>query len=289
MQGGTHGIVLLSSAGVPFEHMIDVAVATPTRGSLTALGLVGLFVGVVPVALGMLFYPALKAGGRGAFDFALALTVGLLLFLLVDTLEEALELAAEAAPGFHAAAMVWLVAAMTAGLLYAVGRRGGRKLGGLGLATSIALGIGLHNLGEGLAIGSAFATGAAALGAFLVLGFTLQHHRGIGIVAPLVETRHRLPTFVGLAALAGLPAVAGVWLGSYAFAPHPLAMAVGLVRSSRSWSRSGCCSCAAPGRRGAAWRRFRRRRAWSPASSSCTRRRCSCRRSRLGSPLSARA
>ena len=117
-----------------------------------ALGLVGLFVGVVPVALGMLFYPALKAGGRGAFDFALALTVGLLLFLLVDTLEEALELAAEAAPGFHAAAMVWLVAAMTAGLLYAVGRRGGRKLGGLGLATSIALGIGLHNLGEGLAI-----------------------------------------------------------------------------------------------------------------------------------------
>ena len=183
VQGETHGIVLLSSAGVPFEHTIDVAVATPTRGSLTALGLVGLFVGVVPVALGMLFYPALKAGGQARFDFALALTVGLLLFLLVDTLEEALELAAEAAPGFHAAAMVWLVAAMTAGLLYAVGRRGGRKLGGLGLATSIALGIGLHNLGEGLAIGSAFATGAAALGTFLVLGFTL-HHRG---------DRHRRP------------------------------------------------------------------------------------------------
>ena len=66
VQGETHGIVLLSSAGVPFEHTIDVAVATPTRGSLTALGLVGLFVGVVPVALGMLFYPALKAGGRSA-------------------------------------------------------------------------------------------------------------------------------------------------------------------------------------------------------------------------------
>ena len=105
-----------------------------------------------------------------------------------------------------------------------------RRLGGLGLATSIALGIGLHNLGEGLAIGSAFATGAAALGTFLVLGFTLHNiTEGIGIVAPLVETRHRLPTFVGLAALAGLPAVAGVWLGSYAFAPHwaALALAVG--------------------------------------------------------------
>jgi zinc transporter ZupT len=197
---------------------------------MTALGLVGLFVGVVPVALGMLFYPALRAGGRSAFDFALALTVGLLLFLLVDTLEEALELASEAAPGFHAAAMVWLIAAMTAALLYAVGRRGGRGLGGLGLAASIALGIGLHNLGEGLAIGSAFATGAAALGTFLVLGFTLHNiTEGIGIVAPLVETEHRLPTFVGLAALAGLPAVAGIWLGSYAFAPHwaALALAVG--------------------------------------------------------------
>ena len=161
IHGETHAIVMLSRAGVPFEHTIDVAVATPTRGSLKALGLVGLFVGIVPVALGMLFYPALRAGGRSTFDFALALTVGLLLFLLVDTLQEALELAAEAAPGFHAAVMVWLVAAMTAGLLYAVGRRDGRQLGGLGLATSIALGIGLHNLGEGLAIGSAFATGAA--------------------------------------------------------------------------------------------------------------------------------
>ena len=58
----------------------------------------------------------------------------------------------------------------------------------MGLATSIALGIGLHNLGEGLAIGSAFATGAAALGTFLVLGFTLHNiTEGIGIVAPLVD------------------------------------------------------------------------------------------------------
>ena len=195
------------------------------------MGLVGLFVGVVPVALGMLFYPALKAGGRSAFDFALALTVGLLLFLLVDTLEEALELAAEAAPGFHAAAMVWLVAAHDRWPALCRGPAGRPQArAACGLATSIALGIGLHNLGEGLAIGSAFATGAAALGTFLVLGFTLHNiTEGIGIVAPLVETRHRLPTFVGLAALAGLPAVAGIWLGSYAFAPHwaALALAVG--------------------------------------------------------------
>lgn len=230
VHGEAHHITILSRAGVPFEHTIDVALATPGRNSLEALGLVGLFVGVVPVALGMLFYPALRSGGRTAFDFSLALTIGLLLFLLVDTLEEALELAAASAPGFHMASVVWLVAAATAGLLYAAARRGGRDLAGLGLAGAIAFGIGLHNLGEGLAIGSAFATGAAALGTFLVLGFTLHNiTEGVGIVAPLVGGRHRLPVFIGLAAMAGLPAVLGVWIGSYAFAPHwaALAMAVG--------------------------------------------------------------
>jgi len=228
--GEAHRVVMLSRTGVAFEHTIEVALPSPNRSSLHALGLVGLFVGVVPVALGMLFYPALRAGGRTAFGFALALTVGLLLFLLVDTLQEALELAAEAAPGLHGRAMVWLVAALTAGLLLALGRRRGGRLEGVPLATAIALGIGLHNLGEGLAIGSAFATGAAALGTFLVLGFTLHNvSEGIGIVAPLVEGRPGLPVFAALAALAGLPAVAGLWLGSYAMAPHwaALAFAVG--------------------------------------------------------------
>jgi zinc transporter, ZIP family len=228
--GETHHVALITRTGLAFEHTIDVAVATPDTNSFGALGMVGLFVGVVPVALGMLFYPALRAGGTRAFSFSLALTIGLLGFLLVDTLQEALELAADAAPGLHGAALVWLVAALAFVLLLAVGRRKGGEVGGLALATSIALGIGLHNLGEGLAIGSAFATGAAALGTFLVLGFTLHNvTEGIGIVAPLVQERPRWPVFIGLAALAGLPAVMGIWLGSYAFSPHwaALALAVG--------------------------------------------------------------
>jgi zinc transporter, ZIP family len=228
--GEAHHVVVLTSTGAAFEYPIEVALATPDRNSLGALGLVGLFVGVVPVALGMLFYPALRAGGRGVFTFALALTVGLLLFLLVDTLQGALELSAEAAPGFHGGVLVWMVAALAALLLLAAGRRGGGNPQGIALATSIALGIGLHNLGEGLAIGSAFATGATALGSFLVLGFTLHNvTEGVGIVAPLLEDRPRLPVLAALAVLAGLPAVLGVWLGSYAFAPHwaALALAVG--------------------------------------------------------------
>jgi ZIP family zinc transporter len=230
--GETHHLTLVAPSGVTFDHTIDVAVATPTAtaGTLRTFGLVGLFVGVVPVALGMLFYPALRSGGTRTFQFALALTIGLLAYLLIDTLEEALELAGEAAPGFQGGALVWLVTALTFAVLMTVGRRNGRDLTGVGLATAIALGIGLHNLGEGLAIGSAFATGSVALGSFLVLGFTLHNlTEGIGIVAPMVRQRPSLWVFAALAALAGLPAVVGIWIGSYAFSPHwaALAFAVG--------------------------------------------------------------
>jgi zinc transporter ZupT len=101
---------------------------------------------------------------------------------------------------------------------------------GLALATYIALGIGLHNLGEGLAIGAAFATGAAGLGAFLVLGFTLHNiTEGIAIATPLLRARPPLMSFIGLALLAGAPAIVGMWLGSLAISAQwsALALAVG--------------------------------------------------------------
>lgn len=231
VQGETHHLRFLTATGIAFEHSIDVALPTPAgRTALLPLGLVGFFVGVVPVALGMLFLPALRAGGTRGMSFALALTLGLLAFLLVDTLEAALELASGAAPGLHVPLLVWLVAALTCGLMLAVGRRGGRPPAGAVLAAAIALGIGLHNLGEGLAIGSAVASGAVALGTFLVIGFTLHNvTEGIGIVAPLAQERPRLLLLAGLVLLAGLPAVIGVWLGSLAISPHwaALALAVG--------------------------------------------------------------
>lgn len=230
--GETHHLLLLSRTGVPFESSIDVALPTPPAGAgmLATFGWIGLFVGFVPVALGMLFYPALRGGGPRLLAFALAVTVGLLAFLLVDTLAEALQLAAEATPGLHMPALVWLVAGLAFLVLLAAGRRRAGEVEGIALASSIALGIGLHNLGEGLAIGSAYATGAAALGSFLLVGFTLHNvSEGVGIVAPLIGRRPALWVFAALAALAGLPAVLGIWLGAYAFSPHwaALALAVG--------------------------------------------------------------
>jgi zinc transporter, ZIP family len=229
--GEAHFVNILTSTGTAFEHEIPVAVPTPTRDSVSfgSQALLGLFVGVLPVAIGLMFYPALRGVGRSGMDFLLALTVGLLAFLLVDTLEDALELAGEAATIFQGPTMVILAAVASFLILMAVARRNGVPTG-LALATFIAIGIGLHNLGEGLAIGAAFAAGAAGLGTFLVLGFTLHNiTEGIGIAAPIVKERPPLWTFPALALIAGGPAVLGLWIGSLAFAPHwsALALAIG--------------------------------------------------------------
>jgi zinc transporter ZupT len=176
-----------------------------------------------------MFYPALRGVGRNGMNFLLAMTVGLLAFLMVDAFGEAFELAGEAAAIFQGQAMVVLAATASFLLLMAAGRRGGTPAG-LTLAAFIALGIGLHNLGEGLAIGAAFASGAAGLGTFLVLGFTLHNiTEGIGIAAPILKLRPPLWTFAALTLLAGGPAVIGLWIGSLAYAPQwsALALAIG--------------------------------------------------------------
>ena len=231
VEGEPHRIAVLTSTGLDFRHTVEVATETPslTGPRLARLGLLGLMVGFVPVALGMLSYPALRAGGRRTFEFALALTVGLLAFLLVDTLGEALERGDRAAPALNGVTMVWIVAGLSFAALFAVGRRRGGAPSGLALAASIAFGIGMHNFGEGMAIGAAYALGAATLGGFLVLGFTLHNvTEGIGIVAPVLEPRPPVAAFAGLAAVAGLPAIPGVWIGTTLVAGHWAAFALAI-------------------------------------------------------------
>jgi zinc transporter, ZIP family len=108
----------------------------------------------------------------------------------------------------------------------------GRALGGLVLAYLIATGIGLHNLGEGLAVGAALATGEVALGTFLIIGFAIHNTtEGLAIVAPLgtFRTRPSLWHFIGLGAVAGLPTVLGAWGGGFAFAPGWATLAFGVA------------------------------------------------------------
>lgn len=229
--GEAHLVNIVTNTGTTFEHEIAVAVATPrpTAGMLLPQALIGVIVGILPVAIGLMFYPALRGVGQSGIDLVLALTIGLLAFLLVDMTLEAMELAAESSAMFQGPAMVLLAALASFLLLMAIGRWRGTPTG-LALAFYIALGIGLHNFGEGLAIGAALATGAAGLGTFLVLGFAIHNvTEGIGIAAPMLKLRPPLWSFVALTLLAGLPAVFGIWLGSLAFAPHwsALAFAIG--------------------------------------------------------------
>ena len=175
----------------------------------------------MPVTLGMLWYPFMRRIARKWINAILALTVGLLVFLFIDTVLEALELAAVLPGVFQGVPLVIFGTLLSLGVLMAIGQRKGGQTP-LGVATLIALGIGLHNFGEGLAIGAAFAVGAAALGSFLVVGFTLHNiTECVGIVAPITreEQRPRLYVFVLLALLAGAPAILGTWIGGLAFSP----------------------------------------------------------------------
>ncbi|RIK45265.1 MAG: metal transporter [Chloroflexi bacterium] len=222
VEGEAHAIAIISSTGVVFDAEVPVAIASPQSNWATVarFALIGTYVGVIPVALGLLWYPFMRRLGQGSLRFILALTVGLLVFLAVDMWEEAREFALEAPAAFDAPLLVPVVALLTFMLLMTIAARSRGSHEGLPLAYRIALGIGLHNLGEGLAIGAAFALGEVALGVFLVVGFTLHNvTEGIGIAAPIVRERPALQHFAGLTLLAGGPAILGVWIGGFIFSP----------------------------------------------------------------------
>jgi zinc transporter ZupT len=223
VEGEAYEIVLITSTGTTFDAEVPVAVLTPGFSGETfwRYALIGTYVGVIPVALGLLWYPFLRRLGSAGMNFVLAMTVGLLAFLVVDTLQEAIEVAVELPGVFSGIPLVILLTLLT--LLGLLGterllRRGREEASRLGTSYRIAFGIGLHNLGEGLAIGAAFALGEAALGVFLVVGFTLHNiTEGVGIAAPILRERPRLAHFLWLALLGGGPAILGTWIGGFAF------------------------------------------------------------------------
>jgi ZIP family zinc transporter len=225
VEGDPHEIKLITSNGLIFTGGVNAAIKTPEADANRFLqyALIGFYVGIVPIGLGLLWYPFMRRFSARGIQVVLALTVGLLFFLVVDTLQEGLELGAEAPGVFQGTGLVWFGALLSLLFLLAVDQSGQRKMKqaqnqGKLVAYKIAGGIGLHNLGEGLAIGAAFAAGEAALGTFLVIGFTLHNiTEGVGIAAPLLKDRPTWKTFVSLACLAGAPAIAGIWAGGFLF------------------------------------------------------------------------
>jgi zinc transporter, ZIP family len=239
VQGEAHHVKLMTSTGTTFDHEIAVAVATPGIESrhLVAFTLIGVYVGVIPVALGLLWFPLVARLGRTGIDVLLAVTIGLLLFLLVDAAHEGIE-ATSALPGSYqgialfAAALGGAYLALETFSAWLHARRArSRASGSPGsvLALLVAAGIGLHNFGEGLAIGAAFALGEAALGTLLIVGFTLHNTtEGLAIIAPIAKERPSLRTLATLGLIGGLPTVAGAWAGGLLYSPVAAVVALAL-------------------------------------------------------------
>jgi zinc transporter, ZIP family len=211
-----------SSTGIQTTEEIPAAVETPEADARSVAGyaLIGTLVGIVPVALGLLWLPSLRRASPQWLAAFMALTAGLLSFLAVEALSEALELQAALPSALGGAGLVLLGVAISYLALTFISSRlaGGRALGGLALATLVAIGIGLHNFGEGLAIGTSFALGELALGTFLIVGFMVHNvTEGLGIATPVAEGRRSvgLGRLAALALVAGAPTILGAWLGGF--------------------------------------------------------------------------
>jgi zinc transporter, ZIP family len=214
-----------SSTGIETVKEIPAAVETPrpSASGFLGYGIIGFLVGVLPIALGLLWLPSLRRADPRWLAAFMALTGGLLTFLGVEALSEAFELQAALPGALGGAGLVLLGVALSYLTMTALSSRlssgGSGAVGGLTLALLVAVGIGLHNLGEGLAIGTSFAFGELALGTFLIVGFMIHNiTEGLGIAAPIADEASARPSLARLAALAvvaGAPAIVGAWIGGY--------------------------------------------------------------------------
>jgi len=228
---------IVSGTGIKHSREVEVATMTPVASprSFLVFGMLGAYVGVIPVFLGLLWLPFLRAMPRAWMDFWLSLTIGLLLFLGVDTLKESFELLGRV-PEYWSGVM--LVALGVVGAFFTLNGVGRVLVGspssgaagsqfrpsGMALATLIAIGIGLHNLGEGLAIGAAYTLGEVALGSFLIVGFTLHNTtEGLAILSPLVGGKATFRNLATLGLLGGAPTILGAWAGAFTYS-DPLSL-----------------------------------------------------------------
>ena len=225
VEGEPHVVKVVTSNGLTFEGDIAVATQTPTADAryLGTFALLGVYAGVIPVLLGLLWFPFLRQIHARWVDFFLALTVGLLGFIGIEALVEAVETSGLVPGAFQGTGLVVIGVFAAPLLLAALGNwrsatRGSRP--GYHVALLIAIGIGLHNLGEGLAIGTSYAGGEIALGTSLLVGFLLHNTtEGLGIISPLTNERPGLGRLLLLGAIAGVPTVIGSWIGGFSYSP----------------------------------------------------------------------
>ena len=228
-EGQPYEIGVTIDDGTRFAKQVDVAFASlePDVDLFVFLGLIGLLIGVVPIMIGLLWYPFIKKLGKNSFNFFLAFTMGLLIFLGIDAVLEASEISKNHLSSvFNGELLISTVVILSFLSLYGIGKKLIKKTEfsnlskGLAISLMIAIGIGFHNLGEGLAVGAAIALGEVALSTFLIVGFATHNTtEGLAIAAPLTGTKAKIAKMIGLGLIAGMPAIFGTWIGGFSFSP----------------------------------------------------------------------
>lgn len=215
--------------GTRFEKEIEAAAAAlePSGDLIVFFAIIGTYVGIIPVMIGLLWLPFIKRISKAKYNFFLAITVGLLLFLGIDAIEEAVEVSDEfLADSFNGTLLVATVVIISFLVLYYSGNKLVERTKSspfskpVALGLMIAIGIGLHNFGEGLAIGASVGLGEIAFSTFLIVGFALHNtSEGFAIAAPMAKGKPMIGKLFGLGLIAGTPAIFGAWVGGFLFSP----------------------------------------------------------------------
>tara|TARA_B100000676_G_scaffold1441_1_gene1323 strand:- start:17 stop:1180 length:1164 start_codon:yes stop_codon:yes gene_type:complete len=228
-EGQPYEIGVTINDGTRFAKEVDAAFSAlePNLDLFVFLGMIGFLIGVIPIMIGLLWYPFIKKLGKNTFNFFLAFTMGLLIFLGIDAILESVEISENHLSSiFNGELLIATVVILSFLGLYGMGKQLMKKIElsklsqGLAISLMIAIGIGFHNLGEGLAVGAAIALGEVALSTFLIIGFATHNTtEGLAIAAPLTKSKAKIMKMIGLGLIAGAPAIFGCWVGGFSFSP----------------------------------------------------------------------